>query len=897
MNDIARGQITINTLENEHTFIKYSDDLKTMYSTPDDFGWTNYRPVEYIMNNASYTGYVPVADAGNIGTSMRIVIEFMVIETHATNTTICYVFGNWTSSTKYYFLRYNRVQNRLEVCISATSSAATQLIYIPYQIRTKIKADISTDRVIVNDTDIYYWPSTRDATAFSSAYSMRYFLSSNKTSLSSTNYRMMGRIYSIKVYQGDVLKVDNVAVINLATKLCTMYNKAMNKVDWVANTAANANYYFGGYEIGENRMLNGDFSNGLTTWDTSHLGENMTAEVVEDEVKGQCVKLVTTDNTIIDENNNMFMDCMFDYGNRYLITRDTITAPDQMLSFDAKCNESSCFLYIYLRNATAYTKVAEVELTTNWERYNVPIHPMSDRTNRVAFALEGNDAEYYLTNIKVEYGNTATGWSPSPDDEATISSRNGIYMGTLVWENNYPSPVFDDYTWVKVKGADGTNGRGITSITEHYLATSASSGITPSSSGWTETIQAVSNTNKYLWNYETITYTDGTTTETTPHIIGVYGDVGNNGRGISSITNYYLATTSSTGVTRSTSGWTTTVQAITATKKYLWNYEDILYTDNSHTYTDAHIIGVYGDKGEDGDDGRGITSVTEYYLASASSSGVTRSTSGWTTTIQSVTSTKKYLWNYEDTLYTDNTHSYTTPAIIGVYGDKGDKGDDGDDGKGITSITNYYLATSASSGVTRTTSGWTTTVQTVTSTKKYLWNYEDILYTDNTHTYTTPHIIGVYGDKGDKGDQGDSIQGADAEFYKLVPLVEKASVGSNGTLAVQFQYNIQHIKGSTITNVTANTAATVGNHYVRFRRNTTTTYTNLSNNTTSPIYTNTSYQTNYHTQTTLIEEAVFAWLQLLGEGNLKGVVVNLVNLEIDDVTVRSIASLEAQHAV
>ena len=28
-------------MDNEHTFIKYSDDLETMYSTPDDFGWTD----------------------------------------------------------------------------------------------------------------------------------------------------------------------------------------------------------------------------------------------------------------------------------------------------------------------------------------------------------------------------------------------------------------------------------------------------------------------------------------------------------------------------------------------------------------------------------------------------------------------------------------------------------------------------------------------------------------------------------------------------------------------------------------------------------------------------------------------------------------------------------------
>lgn len=620
--------------------------------------------------------------------------------------------------------------------------------------RTKIKVDMNAERIIVNDTDIYYWPSTRDTTEFSAAYSMRYFISSNKTSVSSSGNRMMGRIYSIKVYQDDVLKVDNVAVVNLSNKLTTMYNKLLRKVDWTPTSSSMAGWFSPAWEITENRILNGDFSKGLTSWDTSYMGEMMTAEVVEDEIKGSCVKLVTTDISVLDANNNMLMDSLSLDGNRYLQAAADIES-NHMLSFDAKCNEDSCFLYVYMRNATIYRKVAEVELTTNWQRYEVPVVTNTSVTERVAFALEGQDAEYYLTNIKMELGTAATGWSPSPDDAATISTRNGIYMGTLVWANNYPSPVFEDYTWVKVKGADGANGKGISSITEYYLATSSSSGVTTSTSGWTSTIQAVTSTNKYLWNYEVVTYTDSTSTTTTPHIIGVYGDAGNNGRGISSITNYYLATTSSTGVTRSTSGWTTSVQTITATKKYLWNYEDILYSDNSHTYTDAHIIGVYGDKGNDGDDGRGITSVTEYYLASASSSGVTRSTSGWTTTIQSVTNTKKYLWNYEDTLYTDNTHSYTTPVIIGVYGDKGNDGSNGNDGKGITSITNYYLATSASSGVTRTTSGWTTAVQNVTNTNKYLWNYEDVLYTDNTHTYTTPHIIGVYGDKGDKGDKGD----------------------------------------------------------------------------------------------------------------------------------------------
>ena len=95
-------------------------------------------------------------------------------------------------------------------------------------------------------------------------------------------------------------------------------------------------------------------------------------------------------------------------------------------------------------------------------------------------------------------------------------------------------------------------------------------------------------------------------------------------------------------------------------------------------------------------------------------------------------------------------------------------------------------------------------------------------------------------------------KGDDAEFYKLVPVYQKAIVSKAGTLGVQFQYNIQHIVGSTISNISANTESTIGNYYVRFRTNTTTTYTNLSSGTTAPNYTNSSYQQNYHQQTTQI---------------------------------------------
>ena len=228
---------------------------------------------------------------------------------------------------------------------------------------------------------------------------------------------------------------------------------------------------------------------------------------------------------------------------------------------------------------------------------------------------------------------------------------------------------------------------------------------------------------------------------------------GVDGDSISTVKNYYLATSSASGVTTSTSGWTEAVQTPTSTKKYLWNYEEIIYTGSkTATKTTPCIVGVFGA------DGKGISSVTEYYLATSSSSGVTTSTSGWTTAIQTVTSSKKYLWNYEVIAYTSGNPTTTTPVIIGTYGDKGDKGDAG---KGISGVVNYYLASSSSSGVTVSTSGWTEAIQTPTKDKKYLWNYEKVTYSDTTSTNTTPCIIGNFAEEGKEGVSISSV----TEYY------------------------------------------------------------------------------------------------------------------------------------
>lgn len=140
---------------------------------------------------------------------------------------------------------------------------------------------------------------------------------------------------------------------------------------------------------------------------------------------------------------------------------------------------------------------------------------------------------------------------------------------------------------------------------------------------------------------------------------------------------------SSSGVYGSSSGETYTVSGLstdTGTVK-------VTVTRGSLTAEKIFAIakqkqGIQGEQGKTGETGaagatgNGISSITTYYLATASSSGVYTSTSGWTTSVQSPTSSKPYLWSYQTTYYTNGTSSSTSPHIIGVRGANGEDGKD-----------------------------------------------------------------------------------------------------------------------------------------------------------------------------------------------------------------------------
>lgn len=336
----------------------------------------------------------------------------------------------------------------------------------------------------------------------------------------------------------------------------------------------------------------------------------------------------------------------------------------------------------------------------------------------------------------------------------------------------------------KVDGIAKTN-KGIGSITNYYLATSESSGVTTETAGWTTKIQNVSSSKKYLWNYEVTKYTDDTIANTTePCIIGMYSAVGATGNGIQKITEYYALSALKDSVPTI---WSENVPNLTATNKYMWNYEEILYTNGGTELTKKRIIGVYGDTGKDGAKGEDGYSPTATVSKNGDTTTITivDKTGTHTQTVKDGTNGtpgkdgingkttyfhvkysndggKTFTSNSGETVgsYIGTCTNYTEadPTTVGSYvwaKIKGEKGETGNNGKSIGSVVNYYLATSASSGVSTSTSGWTTTVQNVTLEKKYLWNYEVVKYSDGTVASTTsPCIIGTYGDTGKTGATG-----------------------------------------------------------------------------------------------------------------------------------------------
>lgn len=182
--------------------------------------------------------------------------------------------------------------------------------------------------------------------------------------------------------------------------------------------------------------------------------------------------------------------------------------------------------------------------------------------------------------------------------------------------------------------------------------------------------------------------------------------------------------------------------AVLTVSAYIGNNE-VATTEITLTNVNDGADGKNGNDGLPGKDGVGLKSTVVTY--GLSTSETTQPTS-WTAQVPTLTK-GKYLWTKTVWTYTDNTsETGYQKTYIAKDGNDGNDGIAGKDGVGIKSTTITYA--SSTSGTTKPTSGWSSTIPSV-SAGNYLWTKTVWTYTDNTSE--TGYSVAKMGETGETG--------------------------------------------------------------------------------------------------------------------------------------------------
>lgn len=166
----------------------------------------------------------------------------------------------------------------------------------------------------------------------------------------------------------------------------------------------------------------------------------------------------------------------------------------------------------------------------------------------------------------------------------------------------------------------------------------------------------------------TISITDETGTHTQEVLDGINGTPGT--PGADGKTPYFHVKYSNDG------GKTFTDNNGEKAGSYIGTYTDHIEKDSNivSDYTWAKIKGENGKDGINGTNGKGISEIHTYYQANNQTSGIYVYSSGWSEAFTAPSSSSKYLWTYQKTIYNDGSSESTSPHIIGTYGKDGKDG-------------------------------------------------------------------------------------------------------------------------------------------------------------------------------------------------------------------------------
>lgn len=372
-------------------------------------------------------------------------------------------------------------------------------------------------------------------------------------------------------------------------------------------------------------------------------------------------------------------------------------------------------------------------------------------------------------------------------------------------------------------GIDGTDGKGIESIKEHY-AVSTSNTVTPTS--WLDDVPVTNPVNKYLWNYETITYTNGTSADSKKRVIGVYGDTGKDGAKGEDGDDFRWNLVKGTNVA-STAGW--------SANGWAGSFDTLSKDERTYKFvaSDGWHVARYVNLKEYV--GQNVT--ISFYAKNVSAE--TTATKAYSLFITNATGANPYVTVYlsndnpvqDSWIYYSCTCKLNSDGQLGIgsFCEPERKGlkstwlikdlkielglpatpwsphpDDlvGADGKGIKSTAVTYQA--STSGTVIPTGTWQTSIPTV-SAGQYLWTRTVITYTDDSKS--TSYSVGRMGTNGTNGSAGRGIKST-AITYQAGPSGTTAPTGTWQTTVPATSASSPYLWTRTIITYTDDTTST-----------------------------------------------------------------------------------------